>query len=248
MAPRTRFRDNPAMDFSQEELFDAADRLVAGLLERAGVAVPPVDALRIAEEHLGIPVTYVDPEDDDERPARRRATSSIAIPSHATEEQQQCIAAQGVARALLPNLLQKLDIEPGTESKPAAAHFRALLAARLLVPTRMFRAARREWSSDVPALHALFRTASLEAVALRLLDLDEPCVVSIVDDGVVSVRRGNAKAESKKLTAAEQQCLDRVMKLDLPERVRRDGWTVHGWPVPNRPFRRAILRAVPDDI
>ena len=44
------------MDFSQEDLFDAIDRLVAGLLERAGVTEPPVDALQIAEDHLGIPV------------------------------------------------------------------------------------------------------------------------------------------------------------------------------------------------
>jgi hypothetical protein len=237
------------MDFSQEELFDAIDRLVAGLLERAGVVAPPVDALRIAEEHLGIPVVYAEPEDEgDDGPARRRASGGIVLAPHMTDEQQHTAAAHAIARSLLPNLLVKLDITPGTESKQAAAHFRALIVSRLLVPTRLFRSAQRECKTDVPALAGVFRTATFEAVALRLLDLDQPCVMAIVDDGVVAVRRGNTSAESKRLTAAEQQCLDRVMKFDLPERVRADGWTVHGWPVPGRPIRRVVLRAVPDDI
>jgi predicted transcriptional regulator len=237
------------MDFSQEDLFDAIDRLVAGLLERAGVDAPPVDALRVAEDHLGIPVEYAEPEDeDDERPFRRRQTSGIVLAPYMTEEQQQTAAAHAIARTLLPDLLRKLDVTPGTESKQAAAHFRTLIASRLLVPTRMFRSAQRECKADVPALKDVFRTASTEMVAMRLLDLDQPCVMAIVDDGVVAVRRGNTAPATKKLTPAEQQCLDHVMRLDLPHRLRAEGWTVHGWPVPERPIRRVILRAVPDDI
>ena len=237
------------MDFSQEEVFDAVDRLVAGLLERAGVTAPPVDALRLAEDHLGLPVAFADPDDEaDDRPARRGPPGGIVLKPYMTDEQQHTVAAHGVARTLLPNLLQRLGVTPGTEGKQAAAHFRALIVPRLLVPTRMFRTAQRECKSDVPALHAAFRTATFETVALRLLDLDQPCVMSVVDDGVVATRRGNTSAESKKLTPAEQQCLGRVMDLDLPERVRAGGWTVHGWPVPGRPIRRVVLRAVPDDI
>src|SRR5581483_10892275 len=74
------------------------------------------------------------------------------------------------------------------------------------------------------------------------------CVITIVDDGLVATRRGNRAAETKKLTAAEQECVDRVLALDVPQRVRRDGWTAQGWPVPDRPFRRILVRAVPDDV
>jgi predicted transcriptional regulator len=235
------------MEFSQDELFDACDRLVHGLLDRAGVAAPPVDALRLADDHLGIPVEMAEPEDDD-GPRRRRPSAGIVLTPHMSAEQRQAAAAQGIARHLLPDLLRKLDIVPGSESKQAATHLRGLLAARILVPTRLLRAALREHKYDVPALHGAFRTARLEAVAMRLLDLDSPCVIAVVDDGVVAVRRGNGAPADRKLTAAEQQCHDRVAQLELPERVRTGGWTADGWPVPNRPFRRVLLRAVPDEL
>src|SRR5947208_17058630 len=172
------------MDFSQEDLFEACDRLVAGLLERAGVTEPPVDALRIAEDHLGIPVEFAEPEEDDRgrpRAATRRHSAGIVLSPHMTDEQQHTAAAHGIARTLLPDLLGKLDIVPGSESKQAAAHFRSLLASRILVPARLLRAALRNCKYDVPALHEAFATASFETVALRLLDLDQPCVIAIVD-------------------------------------------------------------------
>jgi len=240
------------VDFSQDELFDVIDRLVNGLLERAGVAEPSVDALHVAEEHLGIPVEVLEPAEEDERgrprPRPRPRSAGIVLSAEMTPEQQQKAAADGVARHFLHDILRRLDIAPGTESRQFATHLRGLVAARLLLPTRMFRGAASRCKYDVPALKTLFATATAEAVALRLLDLDEPCVITIVDDGLVATRRGNRAAETKKLTAAEQECVDRVLALDVPQRVRRDGWTAQGWPVPDRPFRRILVRAVPDDV
>jgi predicted transcriptional regulator len=239
------------MDFSQEDLLEACDRLVAGLLERAGVTEPPVDALRLAEDHLGIPVEFAEPEEDERgrpRPATRRHSGGIVLSPHMTDEQQHTAAAHGIARTLLPDLLRKLDIVPGSESKQAAVHFRGLLVSRILVPTKLLRGALRSCKYDVPALKEVFTTAGFETIALRLLDLDQPCVIAIVDDGVVATRRGNQMPATKRLTAAEQACLDRIMQQDVPHRARADGWTAQGWPVPDRPFRRVVIRAVPDDL
>ena len=234
------------MDFSQDDLFDAIDRLLVQLLERAGVNAPPVDALRLAEDHLGIPVEYAEPDDED-RP-RRRQSSGIVLTPNMSREQEQTAAARAIAGSLIPDLFRKLDIPLVDENKQVQTQFRGLIVARLLVPSRMLRTAQRACKSDVAALKEVFSTASMETIALRLLDLDQPCVVSVVDDGVVAVRRGNALPVNKKLLAQEEQCARRVMELDLPHQVRGEGWTVQGWPVPDRPFRRVVLRAVPDDI
>jgi hypothetical protein len=241
------------MDFSQEELIDTVERLVAGMLERAGVTAPPVDALVIAERHLGIPIEWVEPVEDDEdgrRRPRSRANSGhgITLVTDMSNEQQQRVAADGIARMLLPDIYRKLSIIPGSESKQFATHVRAVTAARVLIPTRLLRAALRECKYDVPALQQQFTTVNMEAVAARLLDFEGPCVVTIVDDGSVASRRGNGVAVTRKLEAAEQECVDRITALDLPYRARKGEWTAWGWPVPNRPFRRIILRAVPDDV
>jgi predicted transcriptional regulator len=240
------------MDFSQEELVDAIDRLVAGLMERAGVTAPPVNALAIAEHHLGIPVEFVEPAEEDEsgrrRPRARPSGGGIALTTDMSTEQQQRSAADGIARLLVPDVYRKVGVVQGSESRQFAAHVRALVIARVLIPGKLLRSALRDCKYDVPELHQRFSTASMEAVAARLLDLDDPMVVSLVDDGVVASRRSNRMQVSKKLEGAEQECVDRVMELDLPHRARVGEWTAWGWPVPNRPFRRIILRAVRDDV
>ena len=237
------------MDFSQEELIEAVERVVNGLLERAGVVEPPVDALSIAEDHLGIPVKVVEPsEEDGPRRPRTSTAAGIVLSPEMSIEQQHKAAAEGIARTLITAVLRRLGVAPGSESRPFTAYLRGLIVPRVLIPTRLLRAALRECKYDVPALKKVFVTATTEAVALRLLDLDEPCVISIVDDGVVAARRSNRVSVTRKLEDAEQACLDRVMELDLPHRARVGEWTAFGWPVPDRPFRRIILRAVPDDV
>src|SRR5262249_1460465 len=153
----------------------------------------------------------------------------IALSADMSAEQRQRVAADGIARFLLPEIFRKVDVVPGTESKPFAAHVRGLTAARVLIPSRLLRTALREWQYAVPALHAVFRTAGMEAVALRLLDLEQPSVIAVVDDGVVSTRRGNFAQVNRKLEPAEQECVDRVTELELPHRARTGGWTAWGW-------------------
>ncbi len=240
------------MDFSQEELVEAIDRLVTGLMERAGVTSGPVDALVVAEHHLGLPVQFVEPAEEDEsgrrRPRSRPTGSGITLTTDMSDEQQQRAAAGGIAQLLMPDILRKLNVTPGAESKQFLTHVRGLIVPRILIPGKLLRAALRDCKYDVPALKRVFTTASMEMIALRLLDLDTPCVIAVVDDGVVATRRGNHSAESRKLSDAEQTCVDRVTELDLPHRARVGEWTAWGWPVPDRPFRRILLRAVRDDV
>ncbi len=237
------------MDFSHEELIETVERFVAGLIERA-VIRPPVNALVLAEEHLGIPVRVVNPDPEDDGRARRRrdAGLGITLTTDMSAEARQRAAADGAARFLLPEICAKLGVQLGPDTKQFAAHLRGLIAPRVLVPTKLLRVALKEHKYDVPALHATFATATMEAVALRLLDLDSPCAITVVDDGVVAVRRANRFAVTKKLEAAEEECVERVTALELPHRARKGEWTAWGWPVPDRPFRRILIRSVRDDV
>lgn len=245
---------NRMSDFSQDDLFDAIDYAVRDLLPRAGIEHPPVDALHLARAVCGFRVEYVEPEDErpgrfGPRPARRPGPNTILLRSDQSEESQQAVAARAVAKQLVPPILAKLGVIPGTEHKSAANQLVGLIAPRLLLPTRWFAADARKADFDLFALKDLYPSAGFEVLALRMLDVaDDPCVVAVIDDGVVSARRSNRFPATRKLTAAEQACADRVAETGEPARARADEWTAWGWPTPGLPFRRIIVRAAPDEI
>jgi hypothetical protein len=242
------------MEFSAEELYETIDRLVVGLLEQAGIDTPPIDALYLAREHLGIPVVMLQAprsggQGQDIGSYRRRVDEGrIILTAEMTLQQRQKAAAEGIAIALAPQLCRRLGVPFPPAERSFWNHLRTLFAPRLLIPTRMLRAAQRGRSRDLLALQTTFATASAEMIAQRWLDFEDPCVVTIVDDGVVIWRRSNCGVTGKRLLPAEQQCLERIMALEQPQRLRRDGWTVQGWPLNRSLGPRIVLHSVPDEI
>jgi hypothetical protein len=241
-------------DFSQDDLFEAIDRSVGDLLRRVGIDEPPVDALHLARAAFGFRIEYAEPEDERQgrfgpRPARRPASGTIALRSDQSEESQQVVAARAVAKQLVPPILAKLGVVPGTEHKQAATQLVGLIAPRLLLPTRWFTADARRADFDLFALKDHYPSAGFEMLAFRMLDADdEPSVIAVIDDGAVTARRANRFPVTRALTQAEQACADRVAETEEPARVRADGWTAWGWPTPGIPFRRIIVRATPDGL
>jgi hypothetical protein len=122
-----------------------------------------------------------------------------------------------------------------------------LFANHLLVPTRWLATEATATGYDVLKLKSRFRTASHEVVAWRLLDLPEPCVITIVDNDRVSRRRSNAWSIRRALSASEQKCQRYVHERSEATTIREDGWTVQGWPVHELVWKREILRSIHED-
>ncbi len=240
-------------ELSADELFDAIDRLVMALLTRHGISAPPVDAVALAVRAYGYVVREEEGDDEPRRYGDRpkpkpRGRVLAFLPTH-SETAKNSLAARACARELIAELLPKMGIAAGTENKSAQTQLVGLIAPRLVLPTRWFAAAARKANADVVRLHdETFPTVAYEWLSLRLLDLDEPCCIAIVDDGSVSTRRGNFAQLTKKLTAAEQACVEKVQATEEPQAVRADGWAARGWPIPTGPFNRIVLRSVPDDL
>jgi hypothetical protein len=240
-------------DVSADELFDAIDRLVMALLTRNGVSAPPVDAVALAVRAFGY--TVHEEEEDDEprrygdRPKPKPRGRVLTFqPTHSATARNS-LGARACAKELIADLLPKMGVAPGTENKGAQGQLVSLIAPRVVLPTRWYATAARKANADLVRLHdETFPTVAYEWLALRLLDLDEPCAIAIVDDGSVSTRRSNFAQLTKKLTEAEQACVEKVQATEEPQTVRRDGWTARGWPVSSGPFNRIILRSVPDDL
>ncbi|HEY2786788.1 MAG TPA: hypothetical protein VGJ05_17640 [Fimbriiglobus sp.] len=242
------------MDFSPEDLIDTVDREIRIVLERAAVVEPPVDALQVVQDQFNVEIRYEEDEDDSAgrfgpRPPRRKGPANVLIlREDQSPESQHAMAARIVARYLLPPILTRLGIAPGTENKSAQTQLYGLIVPRLLLPSRWFESDSRKAGYDLYAVKARYSTAHLETIALRWLDLEEPCVIAILDDETVSSRRANRFAATRKLSVAEELCAEKVKETAKPAQVRNDDWSAWGWPTKGVPFGRIVLRAVPDEV
>jgi len=123
-------------DFSREEVVLTIDRFVDELLDAAGVSGPPVDAIHLAQRHLGMVVCL-----DERQPQRGRAQRSgkgklIYLRREPTEERHQWTVAHEIGEHLKASLLQRLGVEPGQTPVMAGESLANVFAYHLLVPQR----------------------------------------------------------------------------------------------------------------
>jgi hypothetical protein len=228
----------PAMseEWTREEVQHAVESLVDELLKRAGVSEPPVDALALARTHLGIPVRV------EAGGGRRRGRQEIVLPEDAGPEQQQWLAAQAIGQHLCPAALERVGMDQA--GGLSSASLVNLLARQVLVPAGWLAGEARSCGYDLEELHRRYRTVSMETLAWRLLDLPEPCVITVVDNEHVQARRSNAWRVGRTLSPTEEQCQRYVHKFSRPRVVSAGGWTVLGWPLHQPDWKRELLRSV----
>jgi predicted transcriptional regulator len=213
-------------DLSRDEVVAVIDRMVEELLAKAGLHGPPVDALALARRHLGLTVSL-----DRRSPKHGRMQRQLELRPEPTAENQQWTAAHEIGEYLKPSLLQRLGIEPPQARALLGGSLANLFATRLLVPEGWFAADAPAADYDVLQLKERYRTAGHEVIALRLLDLPEPCIITVLDNDHIHRRRSNAWRVRRELSPAESECQQYVSHYGRPKVVRRDGWTVQGWPV-----------------
>jgi hypothetical protein len=226
-------------DLTREEVHHAVDRLVEELLERAGVTAPPVDAVALARRHLGLPAPT------ERRPRGRRGPrAEMDERPEPGEERKQWEAAQAVGAHFKPELLRRLGVEPAEGQAPMGESPANLFARHLLVPRCWFAGDARSCGYDLLALLRRYSTAGHEVLAWRLLDLPEPCIITVVDNDHVHRRSSNAWPVRRELSGPERRCQRYVNQNSRPRIVQADGWTVQGWPIHQPDWKREVLRSV----
>lgn len=230
------------VELSNEDIFGPLDQFIENLLAAAGCAQPPVDAIDLARRHLGMVVCLDRSQTHRGRAQRNRAGRLIYLRPESLPERHQWTVAHEIGEHLRPQLLAALGLESGTPT--FAESLANVFAYRLLVPTCWFVEDARLLEYQLPELKRRYSTASHEVIAWRMLDLPEPCVITIVDNEHVTKRKSNAWPVTRRLVAAERSCLDYVHNYSRARRVQADGWTVYGWPVHRPDWKREILRSV----
>jgi Zn-dependent peptidase ImmA (M78 family) len=231
-------------DLPREEVVESVDWAVKELLRAAGIEKPPVDAVRLAQEHLGIQVCLDRLQPQRGRAQRAGGRRQIYLRPEPTEERHQWTVAHEIGEHFKSKILCRLGAEPGHTQPMAGESLANLFAYRLLVPTRWYAIDAPEADYDLLDLKRLYRTASHEVLAWRFLDLPTPCVITIVDNDQIYRRRSNAWHIRRRLEPVEQRCQREVNEQDRPRRLQENGWTVQGWPVHQNAWKREILRSV----
>jgi predicted transcriptional regulator len=233
-------------DLSREEVSEEVDRAVTELLQAAGVQQPPVDAFAVAQRHLGMTVCLDRKQQQRGRAQRASGCQHIYLRPEPSEERHQWTVAHEIGEHLKTDLLQRLGIEPGQTQAMSGESLANLFAHRFLVPTCWFRDDAFALEYDLLELKKRYRTASHEVIAWRMLDLPSPCIITIVDNGHIYRRRSNSWSVRRQLHDVEKECQHAVNDSGSPQVVRREGWTVQGWPVHQTDWKREILRSVVD--
>lgn len=235
-------------DPTREEVLEKVDASVEDLLSAASWAGPPVDAIALAQRHLGMIVCLDRRQQQRGRAQRAAGRKQIFLRPEPSEERHQWTVAHEIGEHLKVALLQRLAVNPEQTGVMAGESLANLFANRLLVPTSWFAHDARAAGWDLLQLKQKYRTVSHEVLAMRLLDLDEPCVITVVDNDTVTKRRSNAWVARKELEPPERKCQQYVNRYSRPTVVREDGWAVQGWPVHSSDWKREILRSVRDGL
>jgi Zn-dependent peptidase ImmA (M78 family) len=234
-------------DIPREEVIAVVEQMIDELLDAAGVQAPPVDALALAQRHLGMVVCLDKRQTQRGRAQRTSGRKQIYLRPEPTEERHQWTVAHEIGEHLKVELLQRLGLDPGATRGMTGESLANLFAHRLLVPLRWFAEDARALDYDLLALKRKYATSSHEVIALRFLDLPAPCIVTVIDNDHIHRRRSNAWPTRKQLTPPEQKCQNHVNRTGQPNLVRADGWTVQGWPVHQADWKREILRSIVEE-
>jgi Zn-dependent peptidase ImmA (M78 family) len=234
-------------DLTREEVHEMIDGTVEVLLRKAGISEPPVDAIALAQRHLGMVVCLDRRQRQRGRAQRAAGRKQIFLRPEPTEERHQWTVAHEIGEHLKADLLHRLGVPPEQTRAMMGESLANLLAHRLLVPTLWFADDAVDSGYDLLELKKRYRTASHEVIAWRFLDLPAECIVTIIDNDHIHRRRSNTWRTRKELAPSEQECQRYVNRNGRSRMVQKDGWTVQGWPVHQADWKREILRSVVEE-
>ena len=151
-------------DLPRDDVLATIDRMVQELLDGAGVQAPPVDAIALAQGHLGIAVCLDRRQPQRGGPSVPPAGRKSFLKPEPTEERHQWTVAHEVGEHLKADLLRRLGIEPERTRAMAGESLANLFAHHLLVPSCWFTSDAAGLDYDLLELKKMLSTASHEMI------------------------------------------------------------------------------------
>src|SRR2546423_12270222 len=99
-------------DFPREDVIGTVDKMVEELLDTAKLGQPPVDAIALAQQHLGMVIVMDQRQPQRGRAQRTMGKKQIYLKPEPREERHQWTVAHEIGEHLKGELLERLNIAP----------------------------------------------------------------------------------------------------------------------------------------
>ena len=230
-----------------EQFAAALETCAREVLEETDVFAPPVDALRLARR-LELEVACDTSMDVRARFVRLPVAGqgAIFLAEDSRPERVQWAVAHEIGEFLAHRVVDLLGVDPLELPEAGREQIANRLAGCLLLPRHWFSVdgASTEW--DLLELKSIYRTASHELIARRMLEMSPPVIVSLFDQGRLQWRKSNVIHRPPALLPAERDTWEttyetnRAARFDelLPDCIS----DVRCWPVHEPGWRREIVR------
>jgi len=236
----------PMTTWCQTETEQTLDAVIEDLLATAMVYSPPVDTLHLARR-LGLNVVV-----DALQAGRARLVAlqhrrtlrqeTIVVRPEPRPERLQWAVAHEIGEAHAATIFQTLSLDPGELPLDARERLANRFASHLLLPTAWFLADARQLHADLFALKQKYTTASHELIARRMLDIAEPQIVTVIDNGQVTWRESNLPGQAPPLLPLEQSCRQAAQPTGTAVISEDFFATVQTWQIQEPNWHREILR------
>lgn len=226
---------------------EALDAEAERLLAQAGIEEPPIDILHVAavlgfvvavDTRLGVRARHVQLAADDEEDE----TSAILLRPEPRIERRHWAVAHEIGEHHVHAVFARLGLDADVVAPPTREQTANALANRLLLPTLWFLADGFKLRWDLGALKGRYRTASHELIARRMLEMDPPAIMTMIDQTEPKFRRGNMAGPVPRLMDLERILCHSAHHTGKIQQDRDRRFWVRVWPIHEGKWKREIIR------
>lgn len=240
-----------------EQLSATIEAVAQGLLAEAEWLRPPVDSLAVArrlklvvarDSAMDVRARFVRlSQFGESATANGPGRGTIFLADDPRPERRQWAVAHEIGESVAHRVFAELGIplvEIPTAGRERVANH---LAVSLLLPRDWFAEDGNSLGWDLLELKKIYRTASHELIARRMLEMSPPVIVTLFDQGAPQWRRSNVMRRPPSQSTAEASVWRAAFESgssteyeaqELPEGIRQ----IRCWPVHEPGWRREILR------
>lgn len=235
-------------EITHHELEAALEETTGLVFAEANVFGPPVDAFAIAAS-LRIDVAHDRAMAGrarfvrlGEERNRTRAGGTILLRPEPRRERRQWAVAHEIGERWAYRVFESLGIDPCEAPRCSREQVANLLACRLLLPRSWFFEDGMGCGWDLLHLKARYETASHELISRRMLDFGPPIIISIYDQGQLTLRRSNVMGRVPGPSQLERECREYAHAQACPHHVCGIMSEVRAWPIHEPAWKREIVR------